>query len=99
VSKGSQVKVHISAGNQNLVPNVNHLSEDAAKAKLADAGFTNIRVATNTQSGPSDAGKVTSQVPSAQSTAKLTDTITIVVGAQVQAPPPTSSSPSPSVTP
>ena len=99
VSKNSQVKVHISAGNQNVVPNVNHLSEDAAKARLADAGFTNIRVASNSQAGPNEAGKVTSQSPSAQTTAKLTDTITIVVGAQVQSPPPTSSSPSPSVTP
>jgi eukaryotic-like serine/threonine-protein kinase len=96
VTKGSKVQVHISLGNQNTVPDVRGLTYDGAVAKLADAGFTNVKKSINNAPGPGEAGRVTSQLPKAQSVAKMTDQITIVVGATET--PPSSSSPSPTPT-
>jgi serine/threonine-protein kinase len=97
VAKGATVQVHLSAGNQNIVPNIINLTYDQATGKLAEAGFTNIRKSINNAPGPGEAGRVTSQLPKAQSVAKMTDLVTIVVGATEA--PPTSSTPSSTPTP
>jgi serine/threonine-protein kinase len=96
VTQGSTVKVHLSKGNQNTIPDLSGLTPDEAKSKLRDLGFTSFRTSTNINPPPDKAGKVMYTSPAAGSNAKLTDTITIVVGANQQ--PSQSPSPSPSST-
>jgi beta-lactam-binding protein with PASTA domain len=95
VPPNSTVKVHISKGNENTIPDLSGQTPDAARAKLADLGFTNIGQSTNINPPPGMAGKVMYTVPAAGSTPKLSDKITIVVGA-TESPSPSPSSPSPS---
>ncbi len=103
VEKGATVKVHISKGNQNTVPNVSGigLTAEQAKAKLADAGFRNIRQVSDNAAGPGEAGRVTGQFPSSSTVATMTDQVTIKVGAAVTNSPSGSptSSPTPTLTP
>jgi eukaryotic-like serine/threonine-protein kinase len=96
VAKGSTVRISISAGNQNKVPDVKGLDPEAAKARLADAGFTNVHTAINTDPPPGLAGKAILTTPQAGALAKLTDQITIQVGATTppSSAPPKSPSPS-----
>jgi eukaryotic-like serine/threonine-protein kinase len=92
VQKGSVVKVYLSNGLQNTMPDVSGLTYDEAKAKLRSLGFTSFKQSTNINPPPGFAGKVINTVPGAGSVAKVTDVVTIVVGA-------TEKSPSPSVSP
>jgi eukaryotic-like serine/threonine-protein kinase len=96
VAQGSTVKVHISKGNENTVPDLAGSSPEDAKRRLADLGFTNIRQSTNINPPAGMAGKVMYTTPGARSTPKLSDQITIVVGANEQPSP--SASPSASAT-
>jgi serine/threonine-protein kinase len=97
VAKGSTVKVTISKGNQAVVPDVSGLSEDAARQKLKDSGFTNIKSVPNNLPSPDQIGKVTGQTPEPNKTVTTGTQILIVVG--VQQAPPTTSTPSASTTP
>jgi eukaryotic-like serine/threonine-protein kinase len=91
--------VHISKGNENTIPDLAGSSPDDAKRRLADLGFTNIRQSTNINPPPGMAGKVMYTVPGAGSTPKLSDQVTIVVGANEQPSPSASPSASPTKTP
>jgi beta-lactam-binding protein with PASTA domain len=95
VTPGSNVKVHLSKGNENTIPDLSGLTPDQARAKLSDLGFTNINQTTNINPPAGMAGKVITTYPAAGSTPKLTDRITIIVGA-TESP---SQSPSPSPSP
>jgi len=96
VAKGSTVRISISAGNQTKVPDVRGLDPDTAKARLRDAGFTNVKTTTNTAPPPGLEGKAILTTPSAGSLAKLTDLVTIQIGANTPpSSPPASKSPSP----
>ncbi len=95
--KGSPVTVYLSRGNEAKIPDVRGLDPVAAKAKLTDAGFTNVGTAINNDPPAGFAGKAILTTPSAGTLTKLSDRVTIQVGAQ-NAPtsvPPTSKSPTP----
>ena len=98
VARGTTVHIYVSAGNEAKVPEVRGLDPDAARAKLADAGFTNVGTALNTDPPPGLAGKAIVTTPGAGTLAKVGDRITIQIGANTppsSAPPSKSSSPSP----
>jgi serine/threonine-protein kinase len=99
VAPGSTVKVHISKGNQVPIPDLSGQTPEEAKHALQGLGFTNIRTSTNINPPAGMAGKVMYTVPGAGSTPKVTDQITIVVGATQQPSPSQSPSPSPTNTP
>ncbi|OLB64607.1 MAG: hypothetical protein AUI10_10290 [Actinobacteria bacterium 13_2_20CM_2_72_6] len=99
VAPGSTVTLSISAGNEAKVPNVSGLDEQTARERLSAAGFNQVKVQTNPQPPQGFAGKVISTTPKADSPARLSDTITIQVGAVTPSTPPTSKSPSPTASP
>jgi serine/threonine-protein kinase len=99
VPKGSTVKVHLSKGNQNAIPDLTGMTYEEARRTLSNLGFTNIRPPLTNINPPAGlAGKVTSQTPTKDTVIKLTDPISIVVGATAPSPPAPSASPSPSAT-
>jgi serine/threonine-protein kinase len=97
VAKGSTVKVFLSNGQQNTVPDLTGMTFDEAKAKLRSLGFTSVKQSTNINPPANLAGKVVSTVPGAGTVAKVTETITLVIGATQPSPTP-SNSPTPSAT-
>ncbi len=95
VKEGDTVTVHVSLGNLKPVPNVFGLTEEQAKAKLTEAGFTKISVLPVTTTDASKVGTVGSQTPAAGTNAKLDAQIRIFVNVS-NAPPTPSTSASPS---
>jgi serine/threonine-protein kinase len=95
VAKGSTVIIYLSKGNEAKVPDVRGLDPEAARAKLADAGFTNVKTSTNIDPPAGLAGKAILTTPQAGTLAKLSDVVTIQIGASTPSPPPSSKSPSP----
>src|SRR6266542_3174968 len=95
VKEGDTVTVHVSLGNLKPVPNVFGLTEEQAKAKLTEAGFTKISVLPVTTTDASQVGTVGSQTPAAGTNAKLDAQIRIFVNVS-NAPPTPSTSASPS---
>jgi serine/threonine-protein kinase len=93
VKEGETVTVQVSLGNMKPVPDVFGLTEDAAKAKLTEAGFTKIVTLSTITGDASKVGKVGSQTPPAGTAAKLDQTIRIFVGVS-NAPPTPSTTPS-----
>ncbi len=80
IAKGESVSVTVSKGpSQVTVPSVVGLGEEAAKAQLQDAGFA-VQVK-NGVSGSDLYGKVITQKPDGESSAKKGATVTIWVGA------------------
>jgi serine/threonine-protein kinase len=99
VAENSVVHVRISKGNQQQVPDLTRLTAEDARRKLADLGFTNIRQSTNINPPAGFAGKVVSQSPDPGTPAKLSEQISIVVGAaNTPSPSPSPSPPSPTST-
>jgi beta-lactam-binding protein with PASTA domain/predicted Ser/Thr protein kinase len=96
IPKGQTVTISLSLGNQNKVPDVKGLDENTAKQRLAQAGFTNVRTAINNDPPAGYAGKAIVTTPQAGTVSKLSETITIQVGAAVAASPSATKSPSPS---
>jgi serine/threonine protein kinase/beta-lactam-binding protein with PASTA domain len=104
VQKGSQVVLSVSRGNQVVVPDLTGLTEQEARQRLMDLGFSadNIETIPNNNPGPGQVGRVTGQIPSANRTVSLADTYKIIVGANNNNNPPPSSAPttsSPSASP
>src|SRR6266508_4573510 len=95
VKEGDTVTVHVSLGNLKPVPNVFGLTEEQAKAKMTEAGFTKISVLPVTTTDASKVGTVGSQTPAAGTNAKLDAQIRIFVNVS-NAPPTPSTSASPS---
>ena len=91
VAQGSTVKVNLSKGNEQAIPDLSSLSPDEAQRQLAALGFTNIRRSPNINPPPDKVGKVMFTVPAAGTVAKKGDQVTLVYGA--------SSGPSPSLSP
>jgi serine/threonine-protein kinase len=91
VAVGSTVTIYLSLGNQAKVPDVRGMDEATAKARLSDAGFSNFKTTTNPDPPAGLAGKAIGTTPSAGQQARLTDTITIQIGATA---PPSSAPPS-----
>jgi eukaryotic-like serine/threonine-protein kinase len=92
VALNTAVVVEISNNKGRVVPNVVGRTEEAAKERLAAAGFK-----VNVEKGPEsdDPGKVISQDPRANSKGTVDDVVTIEVTQPRSAPSPT---PAPSVT-
>jgi serine/threonine protein kinase len=95
VNEGSEVLLKVSKGNLKIVPNVSGLSEDAAKAVLANAGFKNVEAVPRTTTDPSLNGKVIDQDPGPNLPRAPTAKIRIFVGDFTEPPPTESPSPSP----
>jgi beta-lactam-binding protein with PASTA domain/tRNA A-37 threonylcarbamoyl transferase component Bud32 len=91
VKPKTEITVKISRGNLREVPNVVGRSEEAARALLENAGFTNISTETSNQQG--EAGKVVSQTPDAKQKRSTKTKITLTVIAE-QDPDPDPSEPS-----
>ena len=100
VAKGSTVKVRLSKGNQNAVPDLTGLTFNDAENKLKGLGFTNIRKSTNINPPAGLAGKVVSTVPGTGSVVVVTEPVTVVVGANTSPSPSASTvTPTPTNTP
>ncbi|KAB1912598.1 Stk1 family PASTA domain-containing Ser/Thr kinase [Micromonospora sp. AMSO31t] len=100
VPAGTEVKVQVSRGNVNEVPDVVGLSEDAAVRLLKNAGYE-VRTLDGDDVAPDKAGRVSRQNPRADSKLARGERVTIFV--DVAAPEPTDSAspgtPSPGTTP
>jgi beta-lactam-binding protein with PASTA domain/predicted Ser/Thr protein kinase len=97
VTEGTVVTVLISQNNMRVVPDLSGLTQDQAKAKLEDLGFTKITFAQVIVGNPGDVGKVTSQQPKPNTPTKLDQEIRVFIG-KANTPPSPSASPSPSNT-
>jgi serine/threonine-protein kinase len=93
VKEGDTVTVQVSMGTLKPVPDVFGLTEDQAKAKLADAGFTRVAPVSVPVGDPAKAGKVQSQSPPAGTALKLDQQIRIFIGV-ANSPPTPSATPS-----
>jgi eukaryotic-like serine/threonine-protein kinase len=80
VAAGDEITINVSTGpEQREIPDVMDLSPVQAEEKLRAAGFENFKQLP-TASAPDKKGRVTGTVPSANSTAAITNEITIAVG-------------------
>ncbi|MBY8875554.1 Stk1 family PASTA domain-containing Ser/Thr kinase [Micromonospora sp. PLK6-60] len=77
--EGSTVTVEVSKGNIVRVPKVVGLTEDQAKERLREAGFTNVSVELGKNVPADQAGKVTEQNPKANDRKPVNTEITITV--------------------
>ncbi|MEU2613801.1 Stk1 family PASTA domain-containing Ser/Thr kinase, partial [Micromonospora sp. NPDC007271] len=97
VPEGTKIKVKVSRGNLNEVPNVVDFPKDQAIRVLKQAGYNNVEVKDGDEVPADQAGKVSSQTPKAGTKAPKDKKITIFVD-YAAAPDPTES-PDPSGTP
>ncbi|WP_435232926.1 Stk1 family PASTA domain-containing Ser/Thr kinase [Micromonospora aurantiaca (nom. illeg.)] len=95
VAEGSRVTLKVSRGNVSEVPNVRGYTEDQAKQRLKEAGYE-VRVQEGDEVDPAEAGKVSSQSPSAGTSLAKGERVTIRVDVPREEEP---TSPTPSVTP
>ncbi|MEV0154119.1 Stk1 family PASTA domain-containing Ser/Thr kinase [Micromonospora sp. NPDC050686] len=79
VTEGREVTVEVSKGNIVKVPDVVGLTEEQAKRRLREAGFTNIDVELGKNVPADQAGKVTEQSPDANDRKTVNTRITITV--------------------
>jgi eukaryotic-like serine/threonine-protein kinase len=80
VSAGDLITVNVSLGpEQETVPDVTTMTPDQAEDRLRDAGFEKIR-RTTSESTPEQKDRVMLTNPPANSTAAITNEITIIVG-------------------
>lgn len=93
VPEGSPVKVKVSRGNVNKVPDVVGFTKDRAVKALKDAGYDNVRVVDGDEVAPDQVGTVTRQSPDAQSNWAKDKRVTIEIG--IAAPTPTETPASP----
>ncbi|ATO15724.1 serine/threonine protein kinase [Micromonospora sp. WMMA2032] len=100
VAEGSKVTLSVSKGNVGEVPNVRGYTEDQAKQRLKEAGY-DVRTREGNEVEPSQAGKVSSQSPSAGTKLPRGETVTIEVDVPIeeQSESPTPPSPTPSGSP
>ncbi|WP_431943208.1 Stk1 family PASTA domain-containing Ser/Thr kinase [Micromonospora marina] len=96
VAEGSKVTLKVSKGNVSEVPNVRGYTEDQAEQRLKEAGYE-VRVQEGDEVDPAEAGKVSSQSPSAGTSLAKGERVTIRVDVPREEEEPTS--PTPSVTP
>ncbi|WP_431874104.1 Stk1 family PASTA domain-containing Ser/Thr kinase [Micromonospora marina] len=96
VAEGSKVTLKVSKGNVSEVPNVRGYTEDQAEQRLKEAGYV-VRVQEGDEVDPAEAGKVSSQSPSAGTSLAKGERVTIRVDVPREEEEPTS--PTPSVTP
>jgi serine/threonine-protein kinase len=97
VAEGSTVTLSISLGDQNVVPDLTGLTQDQAKAKMDDLGFTKVSYFPRDITSPDQAGmvgKVTGMTVSSGTTKFLTDPITVWIGRAPQPSSPPSTTPS-----
>ncbi|MFI7304180.1 Stk1 family PASTA domain-containing Ser/Thr kinase [Micromonospora aurantiaca] len=78
VAEGSKVTLKVSLGNVSEVPNVRGYTEDQAKQRLKEAGYE-VRVQEGDEVDPAEAGKVSSQSPSAGTSLAKGERVTIRV--------------------
>jgi serine/threonine-protein kinase len=91
VAKGTKITVNVSLGDEAALPDVTGMTVNAAKVKLANAGFTNVKAVPQSGGDPAMVGKIVSEVPAAPKVIKFTDLVTIIYGQGDQ-----NTSPSPS---
>ncbi|MEW2444445.1 Stk1 family PASTA domain-containing Ser/Thr kinase [Micromonospora marina] len=96
VAEGSKVTLKVSKGNVSEVPNVRGYTEDQAEQRLKEAGYE-VRVQEGDEVDPAEAGKVSSQSPSAGTSLAKGERVTIRVDVPREEEEPTN--PTPSVTP
>ncbi|MBU8858091.1 MULTISPECIES: Stk1 family PASTA domain-containing Ser/Thr kinase [unclassified Micromonospora] len=96
VAEGSKVTLKVSKGNVSEVPNVRGYTEDQATQRLKEAGYV-VRVQEGDEVDPAEAGKVSSQSPSAGTSLAKGERVTIRVDVPREEEEPTS--PTPSATP
>src|SRR2546423_13417301 len=70
VAQGSVIKVNLSKGNEQTVPDVGGMTPEEAQRQLAGLGFTNIRRSPNINPPPDKVGKAMFTVPAAGTVAK-----------------------------
>jgi serine/threonine-protein kinase len=82
VGRGTAVTLQVSLGNERSVPSLIGLTTSQAVDKLVAAGFTGGDVQQSSQpvDSPSQQGKILSQQPAAGGTAKVGDSVSVVVG-------------------
>jgi serine/threonine-protein kinase len=91
--KGSRIQLSVSKGpKESTVPDVTSQDEGSARATLESAGFA-VDVQDQDVTDPGLVGIVLSQRPNPNSKAKQGSTVTIVVGRQSPAPPPSPPTP------
>ncbi|MEW2589224.1 Stk1 family PASTA domain-containing Ser/Thr kinase [Micromonospora aurantiaca] len=95
VAEGSKVTLKVSRGNVSEVPNVRGYTEDQAKQRLKEAGYE-VRVQEGDEVDPAEAGKVSSQSPSAGTSLAKGERVTIRVDVPREEEP---TSPTPSGSP
>jgi len=96
---GDHVVVNVSLGNLIVIPNVIGLTEDQARERLDDAGFTNVTTATDANATIDQDGKVMRVVGPSGNQAKAGDHIQLVIGVYTPPSPTDSPSSSPSDSP
>jgi eukaryotic-like serine/threonine-protein kinase len=80
VDAGDEITINVSTGpEQREIPDVRNLTPEQARERLTDAGFENVREATN-PSTAEQKGTVLQTNPQANQTTAITNLITIVVG-------------------
>ena len=93
VAEGSKVTLKVSRGNVSEVPNVRGYTEEQARQRLKEAGYE-VRVREGNEVEPSQAGKVSSQSPSAGTSLAKGERVTIEVDVPREEEEPTSPTPS-----
>ena len=80
VEPGSKIQIKSSDGSQAKVPDIDGLSENEARAKLAQAGIFNIKVNERGVDDDKDDGKVVDQTADAGESVDKDDQFEIVIG-------------------